>query len=682
MGSLGSDRGEKSCKHHFRIMEEKPTSIIDQVLLCNQEKVSQFRTLTYSHEQVENLYFCDSIQKLLKYETPKSGCKSEVESSKLREAGNIQFQGSNYKAAISKFSAAALVAPFNDIGESKSFSLALANRSCALLKLGEYNSSIADIDLAIEAGYPEENRYKLIERKAKCLANTGRNEEAKEKLNEAIKLIEFSNSKEIEKQKIRQNLQNQKKKILTGTKPKQNSDLALENKLQNINQILPAFSDAIELRYDEIRGRYGIATRDIDPGTILLEEQPVAAILKPQNRRSYCDHCLSKVSTLPVPCRTCNIIQYCSGACRNKARSTYHQHECGVIDHLDSFTEKFNDGRDLGLMHHRLCYRIMAQNKLEFYKDNLENFTQSNNEVGTDSGGAVFLPGGYQSMADLVSHSDRMDENSLLPLLLSTVAQLKMLQDTNYFAQKSQENDALTDDEKVMCKTILHFLQVMKFNTHGIPEAILTDPQRPLLVDVRSIGCGVFPTLCLLNTSCDQNITKYNEGTKVIGVASKPIKKGEEVSDNYFPAAAFQERSERRKWLKEHYWFECECNACEENLPLMEDMPEEPIRFICEKCGIRDLLKEMGKCDNCGELFDVQTRANQVIELKNRLTNTVNIYAARIPNDPKKMTEALKRDYTELRNKVAHPYKFLVLAEQQYLKSIKQVFGNHVFRKS
>ena len=75
--SLGSDRGEKSCKHHFRIMEEKLTSIIDQVLICNQEKVSQFRALTHSHEQVENLYFCDSIQKLLKYETPKSGCKSE-----------------------------------------------------------------------------------------------------------------------------------------------------------------------------------------------------------------------------------------------------------------------------------------------------------------------------------------------------------------------------------------------------------------------------------------------------------------------------------------------------------------------------------------------------------------------------------------------------------------------------
>ena len=50
------------------------------------------------------------------------------------------------------------MAPFAQSGESRSFGLALANRSFALLKLGEHNLAIDDIDLAIEAGYPEENR--------------------------------------------------------------------------------------------------------------------------------------------------------------------------------------------------------------------------------------------------------------------------------------------------------------------------------------------------------------------------------------------------------------------------------------------------------------------------------------------------------------------------------------------
>ena len=51
-----------------------------------------------------------------------------------------------------------MVAPFEQSGVSRSFSLALANRSLALVKLGDHELAIADIELALEAGYPEENR--------------------------------------------------------------------------------------------------------------------------------------------------------------------------------------------------------------------------------------------------------------------------------------------------------------------------------------------------------------------------------------------------------------------------------------------------------------------------------------------------------------------------------------------
>merc|ERR1712142_192995 len=83
-----------------------------------------------------------------------------------------------------------------------------------------------------------------------------------------------------------------------------------ENKVLEPNPILPAFSNAIRLVYDEVRVRYGVATRDIDPGTVLLEEKPVAAILKHQHSMTYCDHCLSKLSSLPVPCQSCNDVRY------------------------------------------------------------------------------------------------------------------------------------------------------------------------------------------------------------------------------------------------------------------------------------------------------------------------------------------------------------------------------------
>ena len=515
------------------------------------------------------------------------------------------------------------------------------------------------------------SRYKLIERKAKCLASIERNQDA---------LLKFSTCKNEEICKITNNLENQKKNV-SNTKETINKvgKIKSSQNLQAINPHLPAFSDAIELKYDEYRGRYGIAARDIEAGTVVLEEHPVGARLKRQYTITHCDQCFRKVSTLPVPCRTCSGVRYCSGVCRDTASSSYHKHECARDDYFEQIIAELNDGRDMGLNVHRLCYRIIAQQKLGFFKENTDNFTSSNIISGTTDAQGIFLPGDYQSMSNLVSHHERMDEATLLSILLSATAQLKMLQETNYFPEKTQSEKGFTNDERMMCRVIVHFRQVMKFNTHAIIEAILKDPLRPLLVDIRSIGCGVFPTLCLLNTSCDQNITKYHEGTKVIGVASKFIKKGEEVSDNYFPAAAFLDRTERRKWLREHYWFECECNACAQNLPLMKDLPEEPVRFVCEKCGNREITQDIVKCQDCDEAFDFSEKIQMANKIKTNITNYIKIYSSSDFSDNEKFSEKMKNEYKILQKTVAHPYQFLIVAEQQYLKSIKQVFGNRVF---
>jgi len=657
----------------------EPGDIICKVLHNDQEKIETFLNLINMEDKVENIYYSESMQNIFKYEQQKTSQKSEVESSKLREEGNVLIKESNYKAATSKFSAAAIVAPFNKRGVSNSFSLAVANRSFSLLKLGDHESAIEDIDLAIEAGYPEEKRYKLVERKAKCLVNIGRKKKAEETLNLALKSLEFSKCQEDEKLKIRQNIKNQIKQVKSVNNVQSSDDKLTRNEMDDSNPLLPGFSSAVKVVHDDVRGRYGVATRDIEPGTFILEEKPVAAILKEQHKTTHCDHCLSRLSSLLVPCRSCTDVLYCSATCRDIAAGSYHPHECCVQDNFQNISKQFNEGRDLGYTHHRLCYRIITQHTLEYYRNNHENLTRSNTKSGVEGG--VFIPGGYQSMADLVSHSDRMDHHTLLPLLLSATLQIRMLQETKYFTAK-QDKDCFTEDERILCKIIVHFLQVMKFNTHGIVESVLQEPRRPLLIDVRSIGCGVFPTLCLLNTSCDQNITKYNEGSKVVGMAAKPIKKGEEISDNYFPSAPFMEKTERRKWLKEHYWFQCECNACEESLPEIKDMPDTPTLFICEKCEKKYLSREVNSCDSCGHLFDYNETIKKIHEIRDRISNTVNIYSSSSRADATELTEVLKRDYTNLRNIVAHPYKFLIVAEQQYLKSIKQVFGNHVFRKN
>jgi SET domain-containing protein len=48
------------------------------------------------------------------------------------------------------------------------------------------------------------------------------------------------------------------------------------------------------------------------------------------------------------------------------------------------------------------------------------------------------------------------------------------------------------------------------------------------------VGSAVFPTLLLLNHSCEPNTLRINtNGNQVLMVAKRRIAKGEEITDNY-----------------------------------------------------------------------------------------------------------------------------------------------------
>lgn len=52
-----------------------------------------------------------------------------------------------------------------ETGKSKDLSVALANRSAVLFSLKAYPMALDDIRLALESGYPEDLKFKLIDRK-------------------------------------------------------------------------------------------------------------------------------------------------------------------------------------------------------------------------------------------------------------------------------------------------------------------------------------------------------------------------------------------------------------------------------------------------------------------------------------------------------------------------------------
>jgi hypothetical protein len=83
----------------------------------------------------------------------------------LREKGNKLYQAKKFPSAVHRYTKSAQFAPVG----SESLALAFANRSAVLFQMKEYAKCIEDIGYSLEAGYPEVSRYKLVERKIKCL---------------------------------------------------------------------------------------------------------------------------------------------------------------------------------------------------------------------------------------------------------------------------------------------------------------------------------------------------------------------------------------------------------------------------------------------------------------------------------------------------------------------------------
>ena len=95
---------------------------------------------------------------------------------------------------------------------------------------------------------------------------------------------------------------------------------------------------------------------------------------------------------------------------------------------------------------------------------------------------------------------------------------------------------------------------------------------------MRTVGDGLYPTVCLLNHSCDSNVYKYFSGDSIIVLAAKNIEMGDEVTDGYFPHVQVCPRDERRVWLAEHYMFLCQCPACEVDLPSLADISKHYVK--------------------------------------------------------------------------------------------------------
>ncbi|KAI8506045.1 SET and MYND domain-containing protein 4 [Branchiostoma belcheri] len=631
--------------------------------------------------------------------------KSTDRANQLRDKGNTAYKAQHFQDAFTHYTDSISYSPVthgSDGKGSECLSLALANRSAVLFHLQEYKLCLQDIIASIEAGYPENLQYKLLHRKVLTLFKLGRNEEAKKEVKAALEAIERADIQENRKEGMRKELKSAGRNISKqeGRKPeeKEGGTSTEEEKLPELQygesrQVAHA-SVGVEMRQDPGKGRMLVAQQDFEPGSVLIVEQPYAAVLLQKHHPTHCHSCITPVQ-VPHPCRCCQFVQYCSRACEEQAWKEYHSRECEhwhLLQMVDTFgqlslrlllTAAARGEKKPpipGMESSTSADNPLNQDQPESCAENVNPNSEEVSEVQTGSQStseqesdlsvpteslqtsteeAELHGGNYSSLYSLMPHTEHHSAEQLLTYTMVACLMCKCLGqelcaevvkrlgleggDCGGVAEGgSLEGESL--EERQRRKTQL------RCNTQAI-STLQEQDSVSLLEDKQvRLATAVFPTEALLNHSCRPNVFVSFQGKTLIVRAVSHIKAGEELLHCYGPHAGRMGRTERQAALLEQYYFSCSCDACQEE----EDNPDTVDIFSAYKCPV---------CSNAAKLQD------------DKLTCTSNTCNTQADTDDIKTTSKkiqdlfiheVLRDDGDCKKSVEHLKKSLSAVELQF----------------
>lgn len=166
------------------------------------------------------------------------------------------------------FNKAIMKGPLNEEKKGRDMSLAVANRSAALLRLGYLKAAMEDVDLALRSGYPKDLRYKLFDRKIRIAANLNQSEIAFATRSDFIISLKDCSldekkkcSLENEIQQLLESLENKTFKCTMKDISYNGNSSTFEHELEKANSCLPCLTDSVDIEFSPQRGRFAVANK-------------------------------------------------------------------------------------------------------------------------------------------------------------------------------------------------------------------------------------------------------------------------------------------------------------------------------------------------------------------------------------------------------------------------------------
>lgn len=313
--------------------------------------------------------------------------------------------------------------------------------------------------------------------------------------------------------------------------PMQPSAMDIFNVTLPINAKIPFVSACLELKKNEIYGRYFITTKDLNPGEVIVAEEPFFKVIESKVRHLRCCICCSANMYSLTPCGSCCQAMFCSDECK---KSTIHGRECKASgNRMDTLEE---------LLLQRMFYQsIDVCGSVDELKSLVSSETTAKTILDYDFADTT-AEVNKKKIIQSVSGLDKRD-----PVTHDAYLRFKKVID-----RLINETDA-TDD--FLNNYLISCLQSLTVNFFHFQWDASGDAEAKGLV------------LCALSAffshSCDPNMEKIDVDNKFIFVARKPIKAGEQLNMCY-DRYNFLNYSldERQRYLQTAYKFECNCVAC------------------------------------------------------------------------------------------------------------------------
>lgn len=165
-------------------------------------------------------------------------------------------------------------------------------------------------------------------------------------------------------------------------------------------------------------------------------------------------------------------------------------------------------------------------------------------------------------------------------------------------------------------------MQAIQFNAHEIYETVSNKVHKFQKSRINYIGVGIYEVGALFNHECYPSVTRHFNGTHLIFNTIRPHQAGQVIAENYGPIFTKQNLGTRQRNLSSRYWFKCQCNACQEDWPILDKLHNRcRLKCLTTNCpGLfsypdrKAKLSKQTKCNICKNSFSLELQIQLLAE--------------------------------------------------------------------